>query len=237
MESPAESRRIVRFAEFELDLRAGELRTNGHHIILPEKPFLILGALLERPGEMVTRDELVKRLWPTGTFVDFNLSLNKAVNRLRELLHDSAEQPRFIETVPKRGYRLIVDVSSDVSAGELTTLEAGANHQPQAETPRAQISRAKIGVVTRRLLIALAGCAILTLVVALARPVVPTPRVTGVHQITHIGTIVSNQNLLVSGSRIYFMDGGGGHYQIRYVSLGDWRRLRSRRAVSDHRAP
>ena len=105
MESSAQFKHVIRFAEFELDLRTGELRTNGNHVIVPEKPFQILAALLERPGEMVTRDELVKRLWPAGTFVDFNLGLNKAVNRLRELLHDSAEQPRFIETFPKRGYR------------------------------------------------------------------------------------------------------------------------------------
>ncbi|MGA8442960.1 MAG: winged helix-turn-helix domain-containing protein [Candidatus Sulfotelmatobacter sp.] len=120
MESPAESKRVIRFAEFELDLRAGELRTNGHHVILPEKPFQILAALLERPGEMVTRDELVKRLWPAGTFVDFNLGLNKAVNRLREALGDSAEHPRFIETVPKRGYRLVVEVSSGVGTPPAT---------------------------------------------------------------------------------------------------------------------
>jgi Tol biopolymer transport system component/DNA-binding winged helix-turn-helix (wHTH) protein len=113
MENPAEFKRIVRFAEFELDLRAGELRTNGSHIILPEKPFQILAALLERPGEMVTRDELVKRLWPSGTFVDFNLGLNKAVNRLREVLDDSAEDPRFIETFPKRGYRFVAEIHVD----------------------------------------------------------------------------------------------------------------------------
>lgn len=111
MESPAESGHFVRFAEFEVDLRAGELRTNGHHIILPEKPFQILAALLEHPGEMVTRDELARRLWPVGTFVDFNIGLNKAVNRLREALHDSADQPRFIETLPKRGYRFVAPLS------------------------------------------------------------------------------------------------------------------------------
>jgi TolB-like protein/DNA-binding winged helix-turn-helix (wHTH) protein len=120
MESSAESKRIIRFAEFELDLRAGELSSNDYHVILAEKPFQILTALLERPGEMVTRDELVKRLWPTGTFVDFNLGLNKAVNRLREALRDSAEQPRFIETVPKRGYRLVVEVSSGVGTAPAT---------------------------------------------------------------------------------------------------------------------
>lgn len=110
MESPLESKRVVGFAEFELDLHAGELRTNGHHVILPEQSFQILAALLEHPGEMVTRDELVKRLWPAGTFVDFNLGLNKAINRLREVLHDSAEQPRFIETFPKRGYRFVAPI-------------------------------------------------------------------------------------------------------------------------------
>jgi TolB-like protein/DNA-binding winged helix-turn-helix (wHTH) protein/Tfp pilus assembly protein PilF len=111
MESSAELRRTIRLGEFDLDLRAGELRSDDYHVILPEKPFQILTALLERPGEMVTRDDLVRRLWPAGTFVDFNLSLNKAVNRLREALRDSAERPRYIETVPKRGYRLVVEVS------------------------------------------------------------------------------------------------------------------------------
>lgn len=113
MANPAESSHIVRFGEFELDLRTGELLTQGHHIILQEKPFQILTALLERPGEMISREELTERLWPAGTFVDFNLGLNKAVNRLREALGDSAEQPRFIETFPKRGYRFVAQVTRD----------------------------------------------------------------------------------------------------------------------------
>jgi DNA-binding winged helix-turn-helix (wHTH) protein len=111
MENPAESTHIVRFGDFELDLRTGELRTNNHHIILQEKPFQILTALLERPGQMVTREELIKRLWPAGTFIDFDLGLNKAVNRLREALNDSAEGPHFIETFPKRGYRFVATVT------------------------------------------------------------------------------------------------------------------------------
>src|SRR3974390_3218229 len=111
MADSTEPNQIVRFGEYELDLRSGELRTNGQHIILQEKPFQILAALLERPGEMVAREELVKRLWPAGTFVDFDLGLNKAVNRLREALNDSAEEPRFIETFPKRGYRFLAAVT------------------------------------------------------------------------------------------------------------------------------
>ena len=113
MANPAESSHIVFFGEFELDLRTGELLTHGHHIILQEKPFQILTALLDRPGEMISREELTERLWPAGTFVDFNLGLNKAVNRLREALGDSAEQPRFIETFPKRGYRFVAPVTRD----------------------------------------------------------------------------------------------------------------------------
>jgi DNA-binding winged helix-turn-helix (wHTH) protein/tetratricopeptide (TPR) repeat protein len=118
MANSTESNQIVRFGEFELDLRTGELRSNGRHIILQEKPFQILTALLERPGEMVAREDLIKRLWPAGTFVDFDLGLNKAVNRLREALGDSAEQPRFIETFPKRGYRFVGPVA------EVTRVEA-----------------------------------------------------------------------------------------------------------------
>jgi DNA-binding winged helix-turn-helix (wHTH) protein/Tol biopolymer transport system component len=116
MANPAESAHIVSFGDFELDVRTGELHTNGRRIILQEKPFQILMALLERPGQMVTREELTKRLWPAGTFVDFNLGLNKAVNRLREALEDSAEHPRLIETLPRRGYRLIAPLESAESA-------------------------------------------------------------------------------------------------------------------------
>jgi DNA-binding winged helix-turn-helix (wHTH) protein/Tol biopolymer transport system component len=103
----------VRFGQFELDLQTAELRSNGNTTYLQEKPFLILTLLLERRGQLVTREELTKKLWPSGTFVDFDQSLNKAVNRLREALGDSAEQPRFIETLPRRGYRLIGSVETE----------------------------------------------------------------------------------------------------------------------------
>ena len=107
----AESEPYVRFGEFKLDLRTRELRSNGHRSYLQEQPFHVLAVLLDRPGQLVTRDELMKKLWPSDTFVDFDHSLNKAVNRLREALDDSAEQPRFIETVPRRGYRFIGPVA------------------------------------------------------------------------------------------------------------------------------
>jgi TolB-like protein len=98
---------IVRFGTFEVNLRTGELRKRGIRIALQEQPLRILAALLERPGEVVSREDLCRRLWPAGTFVDFEHSLNAAVRRLRTTLGDEAEVPRFIETVHKRGYRFL----------------------------------------------------------------------------------------------------------------------------------
>ena len=98
---------IVRFGAFELSLSTGELRKRGLRIALQEQPLRILTALLERPGRIVSREELCRRLWPTGTFVDFEHSLNAAMRRLRSTLGDDAEVSRFVETVHKRGYRFL----------------------------------------------------------------------------------------------------------------------------------
>src|SRR4030088_1102358 len=102
--------RMIRFGVFEVDRRAGELRRSGARVKLQEQPFQILALLLEQPGEVVTREELQRRLWPADTFVDFDHSLNAAVRRLRDALGDSAENPRFVETVARRGYRFLAPV-------------------------------------------------------------------------------------------------------------------------------
>lgn len=102
----------IRFGPFEVDPQAGELRRQGSKINLQGQPFQVLAVLLERPGEMVTRDELCTRLWPADTFVDFERGLNKAINKLREALRDNADKPRFIETLPLRGYRFIAPIES-----------------------------------------------------------------------------------------------------------------------------
>lgn len=102
----------VRFDLFDVDLVAGQIRKGGVRIPLREQSFQVLAALLERPGELVTRDELRRRLWPTDVFVDVDNVLNTAVARLREVLGDSADRPRFIETLPKRGYRFLAAISS-----------------------------------------------------------------------------------------------------------------------------
>jgi cholera toxin transcriptional activator len=103
----------LRFGIYEADLTTGELRKNGSLIQLQEQPFQILAMLLERPGELVTREELRSKLWPADTFVDFDHSLNTAVNKIREALGDSASNPRFVQTVARRGYRFIAPVQSN----------------------------------------------------------------------------------------------------------------------------
>jgi DNA-binding winged helix-turn-helix (wHTH) protein len=101
----------VCFDVFEVDLRSAELRKPGSKLRLQDKPFQILTLLLEHPGDVVTREQLRRRLWPNGIVVDFEHNINAAVNRLREALGDEAEHPRFIETLPRRGYRFITPVS------------------------------------------------------------------------------------------------------------------------------
>ena len=119
MEKASQNGQVVRFATFEVDLRAGEVRKGGLRLKLGGQPFQVLAILLERPGELVTREELQKRLW-ADTFVDVDHNLNTAINKIREILGDSAENPRFVETLARRGYRFIarVDVGEETRAGE-----------------------------------------------------------------------------------------------------------------------
>jgi len=109
---PGLSPRIVRFGPFEVDLKAAVLRKQGLRLRLQEQPFQVLAALLDNPGEVVAREDLVRRLWPDGTVVDFDRGLNAAVTRLRQVLSDSAETPRYVETVARRGYRFIAPLDA-----------------------------------------------------------------------------------------------------------------------------
>src|ERR1039458_5897253 len=106
------SAEVIRFGVFEVDAVTGELRKHGLRIKLQEQPFQVLCLLLARPGELVTREELRKMLWPADTFVDFEHGLNKTINKLRDALSDDKEKPRYIETLPRRGYRFIAPVMS-----------------------------------------------------------------------------------------------------------------------------
>src|SRR6201993_756126 len=105
--------RLVRFGEFEADVQTGELRKDGVKLKFSGQPFQVLAILLEHAGDVVTREELQTRLWP-DTFVDVDRNLNTAINKIREVLGDSAESPRFVETLPRRGYRFIGPVAAGV---------------------------------------------------------------------------------------------------------------------------
>ena len=124
--------RVFRFGVFEANVYSGELRKHGIRLRLQEQPFQILALLLERPGELVTREELRQRLWPSDTFVDFDHGLNTAVNKLREALNDSAATPRFVETLARRGYRYIGPPPEQVAS---TPKQSAPETAPAAITP------------------------------------------------------------------------------------------------------
>ena len=102
---------VIRFGLFVLDPAAGQLTRQGANLRLPQQPMQLLAMLLERPGEILTREELRQRLWPSGVFVDFDHGLNKSIQKIRDALGDSAVSPRYIETIPRIGYRFIAPVS------------------------------------------------------------------------------------------------------------------------------
>lgn len=134
MEPWHQGSRRVRFGVFEVDLRAGELHKHGLRIRLQQQPFQVLEMLLQRPREVVTRDELRAALWPSDTFVDFDHGLNKAINKIRDALGDSAESPRFVETVARRGYRFIGEVGP-LDVGE--TASPAKQPKPESASPAA----------------------------------------------------------------------------------------------------
>jgi DNA-binding winged helix-turn-helix (wHTH) protein len=130
MPVPQSNSKIARFGVFELDLAAGELRKNGRKIRLQEQPFQVLAMLIERAGEVVSREELRQRLWPSDTFVDFDHSLNTAINKVREALGDSASSPRYVETLARRGYRFVAPVQHDPAPDAAYIIP-----EPAANTP------------------------------------------------------------------------------------------------------
>jgi DNA-binding winged helix-turn-helix (wHTH) protein len=135
---PQNQSRIARFGVFELDLSAGELRKSGVKMRLQGQPFQVLALLLEHSGEVVTREELQQKLWPSDTFVDFDHSLNTAINKVREALGDSASSPRYVETLARRGYRFIAPVQADAPKDVLSQEKVIANSR--GKLPASDIS-------------------------------------------------------------------------------------------------
>ena len=128
---------VIRFGPFTLDGRSGELRNGPTRLKVPDQSIAVLQALLERPGELVTRETLRDRLWGPDTFVDFEAGLNAAVRRLREALNDSADVPRYVETLPRRGYRFIAPVDGDDVGGRSRPRSTAASRwAPRLRPPR-----------------------------------------------------------------------------------------------------
>ncbi len=197
MEPNSVSPRVYKFGPFELSVEAAELRKNGVRLKLQDQPFQILRTLLEHPGKLVSREELRQQLWPEGTFVDFEHGLNTAIKKIRDVLSDDAEIPRYIETIPRKGYRFLVPVSLD----GVPTIQA-----PPA-APRPWQSR-KLLMVGLALLIGIG-----TMIVGRAS-YSPYLRISGTRQLTFTGELmpyVSIPTIETDGRRLYYFKYADGH--------------------------
>ena len=199
------SPRVISFGIFEVDLQTGELRKAGLKLKLTGQPFQVLAILLERPGDVVTREELQKRLWP-DTFVDIDHNLNTAINKIREALDDSAESPRFVETLPRRGYRFISSVNrenANASAADSERLKgeigSGKTAAVDAVAPATSPKFRWLGVLA-------AGIVILAIVATFVWPRLTQtpPRVLATTQLTGDG--MTKTRLLTDGSRLYITE-------------------------------
>jgi TolB-like protein/DNA-binding winged helix-turn-helix (wHTH) protein/cytochrome c-type biogenesis protein CcmH/NrfG len=213
MATPVANSGTVRFGAFEADLRSGELRMDGLKIKLEGQPFQILAALLARPGQLVTREELQKKLWPNETFVDFEQGINAAVKRLRQALEDSADKPRFIETLPRRGYRFIghIENGPPQSATEESHLEPIANTEEPFGNGQTTQTVLASGATPRwrGILIGTAAITALGLLVLGLNPVGIRDRLLGrprAGEITAIA-VLPLENLTGDPEQEYFVDG------------------------------
>jgi DNA-binding winged helix-turn-helix (wHTH) protein/Tol biopolymer transport system component len=206
-------RRVYRFGLFEADLEQGTLTRQGAAVKLQEQPFRILALLLESRGEVLTREELRRKIWPDGTYVEFDGSMNTALMKLRAALNDSADNPVFIETVPRKGYRFIAPVELVAEDPTITTairiesqedvlegLETAADEAPAV--PERRPTERRPGPRGWKVLAILTGVAALLTYVMWPRP---EPRVQAVQQLTHSGQVDPWGKLVTDGSRIYFV--------------------------------
>src|SRR5437899_5838054 len=195
----------LRFGVFELDLRAGELRKHGLRVRLQEQPFQVLAMLLEHSGEVVTREELQKKLWPADTFVDFDHGLNKAINKIREALSDSAESPRFVETVARRGYRFLAEVKIADAKSALPAPESAASppatvqaaHRPEETEPPPTVRSSSAWKISTLLLILVIMSLAVWKLYARSRP---SPTI-------HSLAVLPLESLSNDASQDYFADG------------------------------
>lgn len=206
----------VRFGAFEVNLRTGETRKHGTRIKLQGQPLQILAILLEQPGEVVSREEMRRRLWPADTFVDFEHGLNTAVKKLRQALGDSAEAPRYVETLPRFGYRFIAPVENQAS----TTVATPRPFLAAAEPHIAHRAPTESRTATRRLYWALGlAAAILAAVLgyAILSPL-PLPKVIRFAQTTITDHAEPLGSMVTDGARVYFLEREGDYWNAVQTS-------------------
>jgi DNA-binding winged helix-turn-helix (wHTH) protein/Tol biopolymer transport system component len=224
-----------RFGLFEVNLAAGVLTRQGARVKLQEQPFRILSLLLQRPGEIVTRDQLRQTLWPEGTHVNFDGSLNAALKKLRAALQDDAENPRFVETVPRQGYRFLAPVHivnpAAIAPQEITTIQNDANSiqvrlqlNPELtaeEALAAHWDRHRAERTQQWFDVLLLTAAILFgswLLFYIVYPV-PRPSVQKMNRITYGGRIDEWGGVVSDGTRIFFLERDGGHWSLMQTSV------------------
>jgi DNA-binding winged helix-turn-helix (wHTH) protein len=199
---------IIRFGMYELDRSAMELRKNGRPIRLQEQPCRVLAILAERPGELVTREQLQMQIWG-DTFVDFERSLNKAVNRIREALDDNAGAPRYVETVPRRGYRFIAPVAA---------LPETEVPEPTKEEEQGPVTRTNRWFRFFIPSVVFAGICGVMATLWLWKPSPSPVTITDTFQLTSDGHF-KNGNIVTDSSRLYFTETIAGHEVVAAVPV------------------
>jgi Tol biopolymer transport system component/DNA-binding winged helix-turn-helix (wHTH) protein len=224
MDPAAPPSRIVCFGVYQCDLHSGELRKGGARVRLPDQPFRVLAILLDRPGQLVTRQELQERLWPGQPYGDFDDGLNTAVNKLRSALSDNAEKPRFIETVPKHGYRFIAPVELNGARSEIGRREPEAEGQEPRPSSGEATLRRKLSAFYRLL----TGAAVAAAVFALwwMNPL-PPPRITRIDQVTTSSRIDVPVKPVSAAGRVYYLARAGDHHELMqtWIGQGDGKRI------------
>lgn len=222
MKAPFQPNSSRRFGQFEFDPAEEKLLKRGLAVRLENQPFQILAALLEHPGEVVTREQLCSGLWPNGTYVDFDESLNTAVRKLRIALSDSPENPIFIETVPRRGYRFIAPVQVDASPTLESVPPAVEDRTPvRRERRRAPIilsSPPSKSTSRAAWLIALGLVLAGTCWLGYRRAFPPPPRVTQITRLTNSGHVDTWGGIASDGPRLFFLERDGDHWNNRQIS-------------------
>ena len=241
---------MLKFGAYVVDLTAGEIRRNGSRIRLQEKPLRVLVLLAERQGQLVTREELKNRLWPEETFVDFEAGLNTAVSKLRDALSDRADKPRYIETIPRRGYRFLSPVemsrsNGNSAASSATTLPIGefasaaeniaskaelsrpieslSSRSPSVEEQIAKIRSAHAFWIRGTI----AAAALLLLFTVWWLTPLPDPQITDIFRVTQSGALDFLVRPASDGVRIFYVQRAGEHYDLMQASVtgGDPQKL------------